>query len=325
MIVPLIERSNHAFPGGFSPPEGFDKFFPKNFRFINKPTSVNIPNIGQLHICKKESKRKLGVEYNRELFMIEDLDGNRAIMIINRNEFKPTNRENIPGYKDNEGETTAHVVYGKTSTVGKIQFVQADVELFGSLDTLAFQNAKLMTTYLKKIGIKSNDIENNIQLSGSNIVVMEDPKKPGSINSGSMQKIIAFLFGPNGPLNDIIVFPGLEQESLMNQIKMAGGRTLLQGPDQGQEHILSVTQFSELRVKLYQKARSEIGMRLPKEDIPFLIDAFMSHFPKIIYTHKRLEDGEKTFGAEIWSKPPELLGYIEEQLNNKLQIFSHSI
>lgn len=316
MIVPLIERSRHAFPGGFSSPEGFDKFFPKSFRFINMPTSVHIPNIGQLHICKKESKRKLGVEYNRELFMIEDIEGNKAILIINRNEFQPTNREDIQGYKDHEGETTAHVVYGKTSTVGKIQFVQADVEQFGSLDTLAFQNAKLMTTYLEKTGIKSYEVGNNIQLSGSNIVVIEDPKKPGSINSEAMQKMIAFLFGPNGPLSDVLVFPNKGQENLMEQIRITRGRTLLYGPDQDLEHILSVEQFSQLQTELYETAQKMIGNKMSASVIRNFIDALMANFPDVIHRHKQLMDD-----IEVFIKPGPIIQYLEEQLTGKLKIF----
>lgn len=320
MISTLIERNHKMFSGGFEPPKGFSNFFQKNFRFKNKPADINIPGIGILHVCKKETKRKSNGDYSRELFLLEDTDGNRVAIIINRNEFKPTNRKNVPGYRDNEGETTAHVVYGEASTLGSIQFIQEKKDILEWADTLAFQEAKKMTANLERAGIKSKDDRNNIQLSGAHIAIIEDPQKPGSASMEKMQKTIGLLFGPNGLLNDIVIFPKVGQDDLMARIRLSGGRTLLHGPDQDIGYILSVKQFSLLQTKLYETARNMIGERMSEDNIRHLVKVFMVNVPNIIHRHKQLMEYN-----EVFTKPGVIAQYLEEELSSKLENFVKSI
>ena len=94
-------------------------------------------------------------------------------------------------------------------------------------------------------GIRSKDVSNPVQLSGSHVIVAESNENTNAV--------LAFLLGSAGPLNDIVVFPENGREELLNQIRIEGGRSLLSVPVLDENHVLALSKFDEIRQKVKNK------------------------------------------------------------------------
>ena len=314
----LSEQVRRHFSNPF---KGFEGFFGKEKLDYQSARKIRLPPDHELQ-GKLKSMRLIEFKQNENLekkaVLIEDKFGNKFVVLTHRDIFKPTNKQDVPGYE--EGETTAHIVYGESSNLGEIHFIQkkAFEKPFDEAEKITFNRASKLTDVCARLGIRSNDVHNDIQLSGADVVVIEDFKTPKTVNSELMLKTISFLFGPNGHLNNILAFPNEGQESLMKQIRMSGGKSLLSDS-------LTLEQFTQLRDRLYANARNTIDARMSEKATEYLVKALMANVPDIIHTHKRLEETEKAKRGGVFTPPPELQLYIEEQLNNKLRQFVESI
>lgn len=311
-----------------NPFKGFEGFFSKDRPDYKSVRKIKLPPDHELQ-GKIKSMRLIEFEPNenfeRNIILIEDKLGNKFAVLSHRDIFKSTNRQDVPGYEEGKGETSARIVYGEASNVSKIEFIKKiDFEKpYEEAEKIAFESAKKLTTWCELSEIKSNNPLNNIQLSGAHVVVIEDFKKPKTVNSEQMRSIISFLFGPNGPLNNMIILPEERQETLMKQIRAVGGRTLLHGPDSDPRWEITIPQFFKLSDELFKKARVQLEKIIPEEDVKYLVSVFMATVPNIIHIHKTLVDGKK-FGGETFVEPFLLNEYIIKQLNHRLQSFVDS-
>ena len=130
-----------------------------------------------------------------------------------------------------------------------------------------------------------------------------------------MQETIAFLFGSNGPFNDVIVFPEKGQQALMKKIKMAGGKTLLHGPDPELRGEITFSKFKRLKGLLKSVNWGKSIDKLTGEERLYLEKAFLSNVPWLIHWHKmQMED------IDTLPKPTKnLFRYLRGQLKSKLQ------
>lgn len=297
----------------FNPLNEYQSFFGKDMIPCGPSGKINIPH--ELEI-KKKVKAMWMVEldevdnFRRRMVFIEDNKKNRTIILLCQDKYKPANRE--PIVRD---QTSASVVYGDASAVGSIRYLQEqEGNPFEKANSLAFDEAQKMTKGCEMARTASNQFECEVQLSGAHAVVIEDPKKPGSENNQTVNQAIGFLFGPNGPFKDIIVFPEKGQEKLMEQIKTAGGRTLLKGPDPDPEMAISISQFTKLRESLSESfIKKMVGIY--KEERFYLVKALLSQIPYLIHQRKLELANEENFSPSS----DDLFKYLKIQLEKTFQ------
>ena len=303
----------------FAVSKKFESFFgERRLKDVRSVSKIKLPQGHELHgkvrkmqLIEFEPKEN----FERQAVLIEDEQKNKSVVLIFKDNFEPTNRANVPEHFEAKGETCVHVVYGEASTVGSIEFFHGTDKPFEEAEKIAFEKAKKMMLGCEQSGIRSNDVNNNIQLSGMHVVVIEDPQKPDSADSENIQEAIAFLFGSVGPFKDVVVFPEKEQGTLMEKIKLQGGRTLLNGPNPESEGEITLSQFKRLKGLLKSVNCGKNIDKLTGEERLYLEKAFLSNVPWLIHWHKmQMED------IETLPKPTKnLFRYLRGQLKSKLQ------
>lgn len=157
-----------------------------------------------------EKERKDGLK--REVIQIEDIDGNKAdIIIYQASSPLRTNMDDVWDY------------FKKYTHVGKVHIENKKFDLKRG-DKIATHQTNLISLALEETGVSKDD---GIQLTGASVVIVPDRKDPGSIKKESLQKAIGFLFSKEGPFSEMLIFPDFIDESFAANLEKSGTELLI--------------------------------------------------------------------------------------------------
>jgi hypothetical protein len=178
-------------------------------------------NIQSATMLRLENKNNLV----RRIVLLEDKNGHKAAVYFYQDHFDPKREKKHP---DGESYLKSNV-FQNLSTIGQVRIIstKSKEERDGESLLLKADNMAVNMANNPKFAVLKND--NEIQLSGSGIVIVTDTETKDFLELEDFHHSIGELFREDGIFGNNLILPGIVTRQLIENMKVAGAN-VLSGP-----------------------------------------------------------------------------------------------